>query len=68
MIKMIYEPPMAIDLNPGMANQSNINCTPCTNGASNADGCAVGANFSLPHCTQGSQAGAACISGQAQTW
>jgi len=67
-MKMMYEPPAYVDLNPGLANQSNINCTPCTNGANNQDGCAVGAHFTLPNCSQGQHAATVCISGQQQQW
>ena len=67
-MKPMYEPPMAIDLNPDLGNQSGINCTPCTNGSSNVDGCVAGAHFSLPHCSTGSRAGTVCISGQTQQW
>lgn len=67
-MKLMYEPPVAIDLNPGAANQSGINCTPCTNGMVNMDGCTVGSHFSKPNCNAGVQAGPVCISGSAQQW
>jgi hypothetical protein len=63
-----YEAPMAIDLAPNLANQSDINCVKCTNGANNENTCAAGAGFHKPNCTAGVSAGPVCISGSNQQW
>jgi hypothetical protein len=67
-MKPIYEAPTAIDLAPDLANQSDINCVKCTNGANNESACAAGAGFYKPSCTAGVSAGPICLSGSAQQW
>jgi hypothetical protein len=67
-MKPMYEAPMAIDLAPGMANQSDVNCILCTNGSVNTDGCSVGSHYQKPNCNAGSNAGPICLSGSQQQW